>query len=403
METKRFKVVPAGRRAGKSEIAKRRLVTILPIVKPWQDPRYFAAAPTNAQAKRVFWKDLKALTPKSWIKRVYETDLCISTIFGSELWVVGMDKPQRIEGVAWDGGVLDEYANMKETAWSENVRPALSDRKGWCWFIGVPEGFNHYKDLADYAASGIDEDWGLYSWHSADILDSAEIKAARRHLDPRTFRQEYEASFEGASGRVYYAYDQKLHSDPGIALDPALPIIVCCDFNVDPCLWVLCQSRGRSERKTVQVFDEIALGPTSTIEMAKELKRRYGDHGPGFIIYGDAAGGARSTTGKSDYAILSEFGLRDQRVRRSNPRVKDRVNAVNSILRNSNDDLRLSHHPRCRYLKRDLETVVWNGAGTEIDKRSRDRTHASDALGYYVAYEFPLKHRRAVKGKRFYK
>ncbi|VAV82547.1 Phage terminase [hydrothermal vent metagenome] len=399
MDSKRFKVVPAGRRAGKSEIAKRKLVSLLPIIKEWQDARYFAAAPTNAQAKRVFWKDLKALTPKGWVKRVYETDLCISTIFGSELWVVGMDKPQRIEGVAWDGGVLDEYANMKETAWSENVRPALSDRRGWCWFIGVPEGFNHYKDLADYAASGIDEDWGLYTWRSADILDGDEIDAARRHLDPRTFRQEYEASFEGASGRVYYAYDQKLHSDATIELDGASPIIVCCDFNVDPCLWILCQSDG----KEVRVFDEIALGPTGTAAMAKELRSRYGGHAAGFIIYGDAAGRARSTTGKSDYAILSEFGFRDQRVRSSNPRVKDRVNAVNSILCNSSGEVRLSHHPRCRYLKRDFETVSWSATGTEIDKRSRDRTHATDALGYYVASEFPLRLLRAVKGKRFYK
>jgi hypothetical protein len=399
METKRFKVVPAGRRAGKSEIAKRKLVTQLPIIKQWQDARYFAAAPTNSQAKRIFWKDLKALTPKSWIKKIYEGDLCISTIFGSELWVIGMNKPQRIEGVAWDGGVLDEYANMKATAWSENVRPALSDRAGWCWFTGVPEGFNHYKDLVDYARGGTDPDWGFYSWFSADILDGAEIEAARRQLDPRTFRQEYEASFEGANGRVYYAYDEKLHSDASVELIATLPIIVCCDFNVDPCIWILCQSEGGM----IRVFDEIVMGPTSTMEMARELERRYGGHGGGFIIYGDAAGGARSTTGKSDYAILIDFGFKVHRVKKANPRVKDRVNAVNSILQNSNGEVRLIHHPRCRHLRRDLETVVWTEAGTGIDKRSRSATHATDALGYFVTYEFPLRLTRAVKGRRFYK
>jgi hypothetical protein len=399
METKRFKVVPAGRRAGKSEIAKRKLVTQLPIIKPWQNPRYFAAAPTNGQAKRIFWNDLKALTPKSWVKKIYEGDLCISTIFGSELWVFGMNKPQRIEGVAWDGGVLDEYADMKATAWSENVRPSLSDRLGWCWFLGVPEGFNHYKDLADHAKSGIDSDWGFYSWFSADILCSEEIEAARRHLDPRTFRQEYEASFEGANGRVYYAYSEKLHSDASVKLIATLPIIVCCDFNVDPCVWILCQREGGR----VWVFDEIVMGPTNTMEMARELKRRWGGHKPGFIIYGDAAGGARSTTGKSDYAIMTGFGFRNQRVRKANPRVKDRVNAVNSILQNSNGEARLTLHPRCRHLRRDFETVVWTDSGVEIDKRSRDKTHATDALGYFLTFEFPLRLTRAVKGKKFYK
>ena len=61
--------------------------------------------------------------------------------------MVGLDKPERIEGQPWDGGVLDEYANMKAHAWGANVRPALSDRLGWCDLIGVPEGRNHYYDL----------------------------------------------------------------------------------------------------------------------------------------------------------------------------------------------------------------------------------------------------------------
>ena len=108
--------------------------------------------------------------PEKWVKKVYETDLCVTTKYKSELWVLGMDRPERIEGTPWDGGVLDEYANMKPNAWTENIRPALADRAGWCWFVGVPEGLNHYKDLADYAGSGSDADWGLYRWNSSEIL-----------------------------------------------------------------------------------------------------------------------------------------------------------------------------------------------------------------------------------------
>ncbi|MFQ5736607.1 MAG: terminase large subunit domain-containing protein, partial [Thermodesulfobacteriota bacterium] len=219
-ENKRFAVVPAGRRSGKTELAKRRLVMGLAAKKPWADPRYFAAAPTRGQAKRIFWKDLKAMVPDGWKARVYETDLCIVTRFKSELWVVGLDKPQRIEGTPWDGGVLDEYANMRAGAWGENIRPALSDRAGWCWFIGVPEGLNHYKDLVDYALTGEDQDWGVYSWSSSDILPAPELEAAKRVLDPRTFRQEYEGSFEGACGRAYYAYDPRRHEDAAIEIDP---------------------------------------------------------------------------------------------------------------------------------------------------------------------------------------
>ncbi|MEE9542266.1 MAG: hypothetical protein V3V95_00600 [Thermodesulfobacteriota bacterium] len=392
-------MVAAGRRSGKTELSKRRLVVALPVKKPWVDYRCFAAAPTKNQAKRIFWNDLKALIPQQWVRRVYETDMCIVTKFSSEIWVLGLDKPQRIEGIPWDGGVLDEYGNMKSGVWTENIRAALSDRLGWCWFVGVPEGFNHYKDLADYAQTAGDPDWGFYSWHSADILPASEVEAAKRVMDSRTFRQEYEASFEGSSGRVYYAYSSVLHQDSSVRIDPALPIIVCCDFNVDPCVWELAQTDSRK----VWVFDEVVLKNTSTIQMGKELLKRYGTHEAGFIIYGDAAGSARSTAGSSDYILLMDLGFKNQRIKRSNPQVKDRVNAVNSMLENTRNEAKLFHHPRCGYLRKDFETVEWRGSGADLDKSNHERTHATDALGYFVEYEFALVANRFDPKKRFYK
>lgn len=313
--------------------------------------------------------------------------------------MVGLDKPQRIEGTPWDGGVLDEYANLKPSAWTENIRPALSDRCGWCWFIGVPEGLNHYKGLVDYARSGNDPEWGLYTWHSSGILQEGELEAARRVLDPRTFRQEYEASFEGASGRVYYAYDQSRHENVSLNLDTHLPVIICCDFNVDLCVWEFAQTDGR----TVKVIDELALRNTNTVEMGKEALRRYGSHKAGVIVYGDAAGMSRSTAGKSDYAILFDLGFKDQRVKKANPHVKDRVNALNSMFANTRGESRLLHHPVCVELKKDLETVEWTEGGAGIDKSGIERTHATDALGYFIEYEFPLRLNRPAAEKRFYK
>lgn len=391
--------MPAGRRSGKTELAKRRLVAALPQKKDWSDPRYFAAAPTREQAKRVYWNDLKSLVPKKWIRKVYETDLCMATTFGSELWVLGMDRPERIEGTPWDGGVLDEYANMRPDAWSANVRPALADRIGWCWFIGVPEGLNHYKDLADYAASGKDPDWGIYRWNSAEILPASEIESAKRVLDPRTFRQEFEASFEGSNGRAYYAYDARKHEDNSIALNEKLKLLVCCDFNVGLCVWEIVQT----DYDRVWVIDEVALRDTNTAEMGNAVLTKYGSHRQGIAVYGDAAGMNRSTAGKSDYAILHELGFKDQRVARSNPSVRDRVNSVNAMLENVDGRRRLFHHPRCVHLRKDLETVEWIEGGAGIDKSNADRTHATDALGYFIEREFPLRIEKPEPGRRFYK
>ena len=392
-------MVPAGRRSGKTELAKRKLVLSLTKKKAWSDPRYFAAAPTRDQAKRIFWQDLLRLIPKSWIKGVSKSDLCIRTKFGSELWVVGLDKPQRIEGTPWDGGVLDEFGNMHSDSWGQHIRPALSDRKGWCWIIGVPEGLNHYKELVDYASSGKDQEWGYYTWPSSEVLSAEELDSARRLLDPRTFRQEYEASFEGAAGRVYYAYDQKIHEDRNISLKEGLPVFLCCDFNVELCVWVVVQFDGEK----VFAIDEIAKTDTNTFEMADEARRRYGRHGAGVVVYGDSAGDFRSTAGQSDYAILRMHGFTDQRIQRANPPVKDRINALNALLLGADGKIRFAHHPSCVRLRADLETVVWTSDGAGLDKSNIKSTHASDALGYYVYRRFGLNVKGPDPGRRFYK
>jgi hypothetical protein len=390
---KRFIVVPAGRRSGKTELAKRKLVKSLPLDTGYEDANYFAAAPTRDQAKKIYWNDLKALTPKDWITNISETELKISTIFNTHLHVIGMDKPQRIEGSPWDGGVLDEYADMKPQVWGENVRPSLSDRTGWCWLIGVPEGFNHYKDVADRAMSGLEPDWAFFTWYSSTVLPPEEIEAAKRDLDPKTFRQEYEASFESAEGQVYYAYTHEnvVEKEP----DPDKPIILCVDFNVDPCVWEVVQVEGHK----VYVVDEIVQRNTNTEYMTKEYLSRYGKYDT--IVYGDSAGGSRSTAGQSDYEIMARLGLRNQRIKKSNPAVKDRVNAVNSMLCNVNGERRLFHDPRCVELGKDFNKVVWRGQ--DIDKRDLQRTHSTDALGYFIEYEYGYNKYAPDPNKRFYK
>lgn len=64
------------------------------------------------------------------VGKVSESEMLIRLVNGASVYVIGMDKPERIEGMSWNGGILDEYANMKPGAWPENVRPALSDRAG---------------------------------------------------------------------------------------------------------------------------------------------------------------------------------------------------------------------------------------------------------------------------------
>lgn len=391
----RFKIVPAGRRSGKTELLKRRVLRALFEPKPWPDPRYFIAAPVHHQARRIYWDWFKRHVPRVLIDTVSETNTMIRLVSGAELWIFGMDRPERAEGVPWDGCGLDEYANMKAEAWQANIRPSLSDRKGWAWLIGVPEGLNHYYELWLSAAKPENrESWGRYSWPSADILPAEEVEAARRDLDLRTFRQEYEASFESASGRVYYAFDRNLDVSDFAVPERGVQWRVGMDFNVNPMSAIVGWHDEASG--VVTVWREYEIPTSSTEEMAERLRA---DGFGSAIVYPDATGSALRTSagGQSDISILKLHGFK-VRAHDANPRVRDRVNAVNTRICTATGLRRLRVHPRCAGVIKALEGLTYRHGTSEPDKSS-GYDHITDALGYWIEYEFPVRHASAETGK----
>jgi len=399
----RFKVVPAGRRSGKTENAKRRIVNCAIRSNRYGNARFFAAAPTWAQAKRIFWADLKAMVPK-WLLAgaPSEGELTIRLNTGSEICVFGMDKPERIEGSPWDGGVLDEYANMKEQAWGAHVRPALSDRRGWCWLTGVPEGRNHYYDIYKRAQADTTGEWGHYTWKSSEVLPLSEIEAARKDLDELTFLQEYEASFVNFLGQAYYSFDDKIHCAP-LTYRPDDLIVFCFDFNVAPGIAAICQEQHLpSGQYGTGVIGEVHIPQHSnTVRVCNRLIQDWGHHRGKILCYGDASGGAGGSAkvAGSDWDLVrktlkEKFGDRlDFRVPSANPSERARINAVNTRLKSISGEVRLMVDPRfAPNVVIDFEGVrLVKGGSGEIDKKATPKlTHVTDAIGYYVFYEFPV-------------
>lgn len=389
-------------------------------------PRYFAGAPTRDQAKRIFWDDLKAMTRGVTDGRPSETELMIPLVTGAQLYVVGLDKPERIEGQPWDGGVLDEYANMKPQAWTANVRPALSDRQGWCDLIGVPEGRNHYYELHTRAEAlmlefGDKSEWGAFHWISADILPASEIEAAKRDLDELTYLQEYEASFVNFEGRAYYPFDRGTHCAV-LPYKPRAPLIFCFDFNVEPGVAAVCQEvtlPGQYERgpegllqldKPITgtgVIGEVWIPRNSnTPAVCRKLIEDWGHHQGPVLCYGDATGGARGSAKVqgSDWDLIKaelrpKFGDRLLiKVPPANPAERARVNSMNTRLRSGDGVIRFMVDPvKAPHVVKDLEGVTTlKGGSGEIDKKADPQlTHISDAVGYYAVGEFPIVKRTA--------
>jgi hypothetical protein len=400
----RFRVVAAGRRSGKTERAKRRLVARAAQAEI-ADAKFVACAPTRDQAKRIFWTDLLRLAmtypggPHGWmVDKVSISDLTIRFRSGAELMVVGLDRPQRIEGIAIDGAVLDEYAECKPEAWSQTLRPALSTlgRQGWCWFTGRPKGRNHFYDLWRDAKSR--QDWDSFHWPSSVVLAPEEIEAAKRDLDPLTYRQEYEADFVSFEGLAYYQWDANVHLR-ALEYDSRRPLIFCFDFNVDPGIAAILQEHDiqtpTGVMQTTCCIGEVWIPRNSnTPAVCNRLAKDWGHHKGEVHIYGDATGGARKTsqTEGNDWEMIRNylkphFTQLFTRTTRSNPHERDRVNSVNTRLKSADGTVRFAVDPRkAPHVVKDFEGVtLLEGGSGEIDKKATpELTHLSDAIGYYI-------------------
>jgi phage terminase large subunit len=201
MDSKRFGVVVAHRRMGKTVSAINHLIKDA-LLNQKEAPRYAYIAPTYGQAKRVAWDYLvKYAEPLGGTQNI--TELRVD-FWGRRIQLYGSDNPETLRGQYFDGVILDEIGDQNPKIWTDIVRPALADRKGWCLFIGTPKGHNHFKELRDRAEK--EDGWGLLEFKASEtgVVDETELKAAKNEMGEDKYRQEFECSFDAAVEGSYY-------------------------------------------------------------------------------------------------------------------------------------------------------------------------------------------------------
>ena len=197
----RFVVMALHRRAGKTEIALKKLLDSA--VKNRLDlPNYFYVAPQLKQARAIAWARLKQMVEPLRVHgavEVSEVDSLVRfTHNGAVVRIYGADNPDSMRGVRLDGCVVDEVAQIKPEVWEEILRPALSDRAGWAWFIGTPKGVNLFSELF-FAAEGR-EGWAraLYTVDDTDALAPSEVASIRSEMSENAYAREYLCDFSAA-------------------------------------------------------------------------------------------------------------------------------------------------------------------------------------------------------------
>ena len=376
----RFKVVVSGRRFGKTYAS----IAALAMHARFPNSKCMYVAPSYRMAKQIVWEDLKAmLKARNWAKRINESDLTVTLINNSIIMLRSADNPDSIRGVGLNFVVIDEAADIDEDAWRAVIRPTLSDRKGSALIISSPKGRNWLYDAYQNAKQL--GDWRSWQYSTAEggIVTEDEIAQAKRDLDERTFQQEYQAKFVDYSGVIYYAFgDHNIHSLT-LPEDNRIPIHVGIDFNVDPGCAVI----GYQHSGGLHIFDEVEIYGTDTAEMCREIQGRY--PGRKIIAYPDAAGAQRKTSagGITDHIILKNAGF-DLRVGSTNPAVKDRIAAVNSVFKSVDGITKCTVDNSCTKLIDGLRKHTYKEGTRQPEKGKYD--HFNDALGYLVNHVYPV-------------
>ncbi len=422
----RFCICHAGRRAGKTELAKRRIV-LRAMDFELPNGRFVCSAPTHRQSIDIFWQDLIDLVPRWALYNQSTKSISISfrriKLFnGATLEVFGMDKSERIEGPILDGFLGDEFGNFKSDVWAQNIRPALSTigRPGFADLTGTPEGKNHYFQITEDAKGR--DDWSVYTWH-ADEINKEESDIAKGELDAITYNQEYGGEFVSFKGRTYYAFDEQLNIPPEgkrVLYHKNFQLSFCFDFNRVPgnCVivqelpahdWLLQRNQGKNRGLITCVIDEIFFQQDSNTEkLCDELIKRWRNHTGVVKLYGDATGGAKqsSAVAGSDWDIINaklapHFQL-DQCYPKSNPRVRVRINSVNSRLVAADGYIGTIVDRKCKFLIRDFESVTCDDTGDILKSDTKSLlTHISDGFGYYICVEHPLGGEMAFSNKEY--
>ena len=379
----RFKVLVSGRRFGKTFLAISEIMKYASQI----NNKIWYVAPTYKQAKTICWSDLKELLAKfNWIDDINESDLHITIKkTGSQIWLKGADNYDTLRGVGVNFLCLDEFADIPPNAWYEVLRAAIADTLGKVLFLGTPRGFGNWA-YELFLKEQTDKHWKSFKYTTLEggIVNAQEIEQAKRDLDIRTFRQEYQASFEQYAGVIYYNFDPIGNIKP-YKLSKKHPIHIGLDFNIDPMSACVCQIIVHK----LYFFDEIIIYSSNTDEIAKEISEKFS--GWKIFIYPDPACRQRKTSagGKTDLSILQNYGF-VCKARGRHTQVRDRINAVNSKLKNAHSIRNIFIDPTCKILNKGLQRQLYK-EGTNIPDKAHGLDHMNDALGYLVDFLYPVK------------
>lgn len=335
LDNHRWAVAVCHRRFGKTVLAVNQLIKCaLLCEKP--RPRFAYIAPFRNQAKDIAWAYLKHYCQPVLSGSPNESELRVDLLNGAQIRIYGADNQDALRGIYLDGVVLDEYGQMSDSIWGEVIRPLLSDREGWAFFIGTPNGRNQFYEVVKKAQGEDGWFFAEYKASQTNVIPHHELEDARRAMTEDQYQQEYECSFEAAvKGAVYAREIAAARSDGRITrvpFDPRLPVDTSWDLGMDDstAIW-FSQTSPAGEERFIAYYENSGHRLDHYVGILNDQKAKYGfTYGEHFLPHDVEV--KELGTGVSRLEMLRQAGLFSCIVVPRTVSIYDDINAVRMML-----------------------------------------------------------------------
>lgn len=390
IERSRFSVLVCHRRFGKTVLAINHLLKHA-LLNRQERPRYGYIAPTYTQAKSIAWDYLKHYAGVVPGVTFNESELRADFPNGARVRLFGADNPDGLRGLYFDGVILDEYGVMRGNVFTEVIRPALADRKGWAVFIGTPNGKNQFWDIASHAKTADDWAFACYTASETGVLDPAELAEAKSLMTADEYAQEFECSFEASVRGAIYAKELTEAKAAGritrIPHEPTLKVDTFWDLGVGDATTIWFVQTVGQEIRLIDYYEASGEGLPHYAAVLQARGYLYGRHvAPHDIQVRELA------TGRSRLEVAESLGIRFE-IAPQVP-VEDGIHAARMIL------------PRCWFdetkckaglealqnYRRDFNSRLNEFKATPVHDWS---SHGADAFRY-----FAVSHRAKVEASK---
>ena len=205
LSNKRFKVIRAGRRGGKTSLEVEDM-TYDAVSK--KDRPIIYIAPTQIQARSIVWEMLKKRLQGIGEANESRLEMKVPTQDGgySTIFLAGWENRENFRGRPAYKVVFDETDTMKDffIGWQEIFRPALVDMNGKAIFIGTPKKENPNLRRLE-KLSETDSDYACFHFTTLDnpYIDPRELEKAKQETDYETYKQEYLAEYVDNQGALF--------------------------------------------------------------------------------------------------------------------------------------------------------------------------------------------------------